>query len=265
MKFVKIILLRSVVLASIIYVAIGAYLWVFQRDIIYLTTNRPLTACPLPSGASIWRHNGEFGLVTQDASKHLMIMYHGNGGTACSWRNVGVNYFSYAGYDTLIPEYAGYSGDLRKPKISEMKALVASVQDWAVQQGYESISFTGYSLGGAIAGLHAKISEPEQIFLLAPFDKMINVAHDMMLWYPSFVLRDGYDNIYTFSKTRASVAILHGDMDRVVKPQRSLNLFNQLRAHDVRIERMVVKDVPHNLLFRSPHIDVFFRKYLIRR
>jgi len=249
---------------SVLYVISAVILWFIQRDIIYPARDYDLANCPKPAEVTVWQKDNERGYLTDIGSRHLMVMYHGNGGTVCSWRNVG-RYFAQFGYDTLLPEYAGYSGDTRPTTMGKMKLLVQTVNEFAIEKGYESVSITGYSLGGAVAGLQAQISEPEQIFLLAPFDRLISVTRDMGFWYPDFILRDPYDNIAAFRGTSAKIAILHGDIDQVVKIERSLNLAKELLKKDVDIDHMTVSGVPHRFLFRAPHIDNFYNKYLTHR
>ena len=115
MKINKIKKLVLISLGVIIvgYVFICVLFFVFQQSLIYFPSDQDFASCARFSDAQKINLEGTR-MYYQQVSDVLVIVYHGNGGSACD-RSFLKSLLAEENVSYLFVEYAGYSSDKRTP------------------------------------------------------------------------------------------------------------------------------------------------------
>lgn len=259
MKFLRGLIFLGVVTYGL--AAAAAYFG--QGKMLYYPGDVPLSECDLPAGVEIWNDGLEQGLLAAANRDNLMLYFHGNAGSACDWRYLGVNHLAPHGYDVLVVEYPGYSGDTRKTSKGEIEIALETVAQWVEAQSYQRVVVMGSSLGTGVASIYARDNEVAQVLLFAPFDSIYNVAVAQGLNFPRMLLTEDFDNISALSKVTAPITIVHGEIDDVIPVAHSENLMRYLKAAGRDVSREVRANAGHNDLFEVRSFDKFLRHTLI--
>jgi pimeloyl-ACP methyl ester carboxylesterase len=255
MKFLRGLIFLGVVTYGL--AAAAAYFG--QGKMLYYPDARALADCNLPAGVEIWNDGGEQGLLAAADRDNLLLFFHGNVGSACNWRFLGVNHLASLGYDVLVLEYPGYGGDPRTTSKQEIEAGLKVLADWVAVQEYAHVSVMGHSLGTGAASIYARDNGAAQVVLFAPFDSIYNVALAQGLKFPRALLREDFDNIAALADVAAPITIVHGEADEVIPAMHSENLMRELEATGRDVRREVRAGAGHNGLFESPAFDDFLR------
>ncbi len=255
MKFLRGLIFFGVVTYGL--AAAAAYFG--QGKLLYYPDERPLEDCNLPAGVEIWTEGREQGLLAAAGHNNLLLFFHGNAGSACNWRFLGVNHLASLGYDVLVLEYPGYGGDTRTTSRQQIEVGLNVLAGWVAAQNYEGVSVMGYSLGTGAAAIYARDNGAAQVVLFAPFDSIYNVAVAQGLRFPRALLREDFDNIAALTGVDAPITIVHGAEDEVIPAAHSENLSRKLEATGRDIRREVRVGIGHNGLFESPAFDEFLR------
>lgn len=180
-------------------------------------------------------------------SKKLIVFYHGNAGSACD-RYFIKDRFEALGYSYLFVEYAGYSGDSRRPNKELLLKDVENVNEFIQDLNFEEVVLVGSSLGSAMVSYHSSLAEPDKIILFSAFDSVLNVAKRMYPVYPvKLLLKEDYDNVYWLNKYRGKLLMLHPTRDTVVVIKHGEQLFERLKLKEKKFVRL--EGVGHNDLF----------------
>jgi len=233
-----------------------------QGRMLYAPDGKPLSDCALPEGVEVWSAGIEQGLLSDDNNDNLLLFFHGNAGSACNWRYLGVNHAVKLGFDVLVLEYPGYGGDARTPGKIEIESGLKTLAAWVEAQNHTSITVMGYSLGTGVAGLYAQDYGADQVILFAPFDSVYNVALSQGLAFPRVLLREDFDNMQTLATVNAPITIIHGADDIVISAEHSLQLQEHLTANGRDVRREVRTAVGHYGLFENPDFDTFLKHTL---
>lgn len=256
-------LLRGLIIFGFLtYSLAAAAAYYGQTKILYYPDARSLSDCDLPEGVEFWADGEEQGILSTGNRKNLLLFFHGNAGSACNWRFLGVNHLANLGFDVLVLEYPGYGGDTRNTNKVLIEASLRTLSAWVAAQEYEKVVVMGHSLGAGIASIYADEYGAAQIVLFAPFDSVYNVAKSQGLVFPRILLREDFDNVKALSSVDAPIIIIHGEDDDVIPPEHSENLLNSLVLAGRNVQREVRAGVGHNGLFESPEFDIFLRHAL---
>ena len=253
---------RISAVAVVIYLLAAAAVYFGQSRLIYFPDDRPLASCSRPGGVTLWQQGGERGFLADFDQPRLMVFFHGNAESACSWRFLGLNHLASQGYDVLVLEYPGYRGDPRPPSRAGIEQAVQVAGDWAALETYKGVVAMGYSLGTGAASLYARDYPDDHVILFAPYDSIYNAAWARGFWFPRFLLHEDFDNMAVLKQVTARIDILHGASDRVIPPKRSTNL-ERISSGAGRIVRRVLKPgATHHGLFKPPEFDSYMRATL---
>jgi len=255
---------RALGAVFVVYALAAVGVFFGQAALIYYPDDRPLEACNLPDGVHFWRSGKERGVLADFDQPRLLVFFHGNADSACSWRFLGVNHLVPLGYDVLVVEYPGYRGDPRRPSRAGIEGAVRSAGDWVATQNYEGVVAMGYSLGTGAAALFARDYPVDQVILFAPYDSVYNVAWERGFVFPRMLLREDFDNMQALRQVPVRIDILHGAEDAVIPVKHSANLSRVLRGAGRNVHYTVLDGVGHQGLFASPAFDIYMRDVLSR-
>lgn len=237
-------------MSALVYIGFGAVLFFAQKSFIYYPTPAVFGECEAQrdNTEALTLPDGARGYLTDIGSDSIVVLYHGNAGSACD-RIFYANVFELAGYSSLIVEYAGYGSDPRGAPSA--RAILDDAQEIAVyiqRRDYTRVVLMGKSLGAAVASYHASLFAPEHLILVTPFVSLAARAQELYPLYPAaLLLRERFD-----THTWASVAsgtpltIIHGSADTLIPPHHAHELYNTLPHEDKTLT--IIEHARHNNL-----------------
>jgi fermentation-respiration switch protein FrsA (DUF1100 family) len=212
---------------SLIYVAVVALLYVYQRDLMYFPDQ--IRRVP-PSHYAMLAGVQEVELKTADGlrvyawywpppeGRPTVLLFHGNGGSLRSQR-YRLKYFKEAGMGVLMPAYRGYAGSDGTPTEDGLYLDARAALDWLNRQGVrdEAIVLYGQSLGSGVATKMASERKVALVVLEAPYTSTVDVAAFRFPIVPvSWLMSDRYESLARIEKVTAPILVMHGDDDYVI-------------------------------------------------
>ncbi len=180
----------------------------------------------------------------------IIIIYHGNAGSACDRAHL-KNIFENYGYSHLFVEYAGFGGDSRKPTRELLFNDAENIVSFLGTKDYRKTLLFAESLGSGIASYHASLMPVDGIFLISPFDSLINVAKAKFPFYPIFLLEkisdENYDNVEMLSDYKGLVKIIHGNKDIIIPYSHGKRLFESINS--LQKYFIIIENAGHNNIY----------------
>ncbi len=249
--------MKNILLSGIlIYVGIGIYLYIEQRNLIYF----PVKSTQGGLSENIYKNNGHAikVAVLNEEKKRAIIYFGGNA------ENVEYNSEHFL---TLFPEYTvylvkyrGYGGSSGTPTEESIYSDSILIYD-SISQAHDEVSIIGRSLGSAVATYVASRREINKLVLITPFDSIQNVAQSQLPIYPmGILLKDKHDSYGRAKDIKAETLIIAAEKDRVIKMSHTKRLIDGF-TNDVLFH--VIEEVGHNSISSHPRyhglLDEFFR------
>ena len=249
-KKIRNILLRHVVpMVALIYVGFGLVLWYFQTDYIYYPTDQVFTDCTLPGGA-VATTTGNTRMYYKDTGAPLVVLYHGNAGSACDRMWYAAEFFEPLGLSYAIVEYTGYSNDNEEPDSEKILENTADVIAFIKASGHGPIILMSESIGGGPASYHANQSDVEMLILSTPFASLRETAGALYPIYPAtLLLTESYNNREWLRDSNAAIHIIHGTEDRIINAAQAESLHADLTTNDKSIT--LVSGAGHNDIYNT--------------
>ncbi|WP_433168207.1 alpha/beta hydrolase [Kribbella sp. CA-247076] len=211
----------ALILVSVVLLLL-AVLWGYQRQLIYLPDNTPVTA-------SIGR---EFELTTSDglrlgawlvpaeqpARDVAVLVANGNGGNRAG-RVPLARALSAQGLTVLLFDYRGYGGNEGSPSERGLARDVRAAQQYLVGYGVpaDRIVYFGESLGAAVVTELATSEAPAGLVLRSPFVDLASVGQAHYPFLPvRLLLRDRFPLAEQLARVKAPVSVVYGSDDSVV-------------------------------------------------
>ena len=230
------VLVKTVLLIALFaYCAIGAFMYVMQRDMIYLRD--PKRTAPAdadlpnvteriidtPDGEKIvtWYGKAKPGQPT-------LLYFHGNSG-ALEVRRERISKYLARGRGVLIMAYRGYSGSTGSPSETANVADAKLAYQMLMNDGIkpEDIIVYGESLGAAVAVQVAAELPVRGIVLDSPFASLLERARWSYPWLPiGELLKDQYLSDVHIKRVHAPLFVLHGERDAVTPVWMGRRLFD---------------------------------------
>jgi fermentation-respiration switch protein FrsA (DUF1100 family) len=255
----------------LLYVAVLAYLYVNQRQLLYFPDR---SAPQLPAGSGLGVR--EVHLHTADGlsllswylpppeGRPVILYFHGNGGNI-AYRIDRLIRFAQASYGVLMLEYRGYGGNPGTPTeagLSEDAGAAIRFLDEQRVRGNRLVLY-GESLGIGVAVRVATRQPVGALILEAPYTSIAAAAQYHYPFIPAALLIwDRFDSLPLIAEVRAPLLILQGGRDRVVPPRFGQALFE---AAPEPKERWFAPEGGHENLAQFGALDVavkFLRSHL---
>jgi fermentation-respiration switch protein FrsA (DUF1100 family) len=255
------VLTTLIAILVIAYLAVLAYLFFCQRQLLYFPDrSRPQLAGLRQVGVR------EITLTTADgldllswylpprAGRPVIAYFHGNGGNIAH-RADRVQRFAGQGYGVLIVEYRGYGGNPGTPSEAGLFEDARAGIDFLRREGIAAgrVVVYGESLGTAVA-VHAAVGRPfGAVILESPFTSIAAVAQYHYPFVPAALLIwDRFDSLSRIAGVKAPLLVLQGGRDGVIPPRLGDALF---AAAPQPKERWVVPQAGHEDLARFGVLD----------
>jgi uncharacterized protein len=209
----------------IAYLMVLAYLYVFQRQLLYFPDrSRPHLGAVAQLGAR------EVLLTTADGlsllswylppreGRPVILYFHGNGGSI-GGRADRMQRFGHEGYGVLLAEYRGYGGNPGAPTETGLFDDARAASDFLRREGIAAgrLVLYGESLGSGVA-VHLATTQPIAALILeSPYTSVGALAQYHYPYIPAgLLIWDRFDSLSRIGEVKAPVLILHGGHDRIV-------------------------------------------------
>lgn len=234
--------LASIILAlAVIYLSFAAYLYLFQRKLIYYPT-------PVDPGF----HADEITLENEGHSLHGWVLnpgrkraliYFGGNSEPITDRS---EFFRslFADYSVYLVNYRGYGHSEGTPSEAALFSDALAIYDHIAQQ-HESVSVYGRSLGSGVA-VYLAVNRPlDKLILLTPYDSITEVAQGFYPWFPvRYLVRDRFDSAARAGRIDIPVFVASAEHDRVVLPRHTEALLERLVT--AKVEFVQIAGAAHN-------------------
>jgi len=253
----------------IIYLVISAFLYLFQRNLIYF----PVQYSPTPKEAGVpemqvVRMQTEDGFSIKGwyrapikEGQPTLVYFHGNAGHI-GHRGMIVKPFLDKGYGVLLLTYRGYSGNPGKPSEQGLYADARAAMQFLKEKGVSDrcIVLYGNSIGAAVAIQMVTEFDVGAIVLQSPFTSLPDVGqYHYRFWPVKWFAWDQYNSLEKAEKVKAPVFILHGESDRIIPSKFSRILFEALNEPK---EAKYIPDRGHNDLFKPDLVLDFIDRHV---
>ena len=209
----------------VIYLLILAFLFIFQRSLMYHPDENNYSGDKLEVDIQKvriktkdniellgWFHN-------KNLEDYKTILYfHGNAGKLEN-RIHKLNHFKEMNVNFLIIAWRGFSGNNGNPSEKGLYIDGESAIKWLQNKGIheDNIILYGESLGTGIATQISQNKNFAGLILETPFTSMIEAAKNFYPYIPvGLLLKDKYDNQKKIRNINIPVLVMHGEADQIV-------------------------------------------------
>lgn len=261
--------LKAILLISIlIYIGFGFVLYFNQDNYIYYPkyTKGILSKCAKDIGGIPIIEGDLKGVLIPKSTSSLIVMYHGNATNACERGLYSVGLHDNPS-SILFVSYPGYLGDDTKVSNKNILSEVKSVISWAKNNNYRVDGIVGESIGVGPASYQSYLS-PAPLALIAPYDKLSNVAKNMFWMYPtSLIIKDDY-LVVDWIKNSPKLLLIAGSKDQIMSKKNLYDLYNSIPKEQKK-ELVVLENFDHvDLLIKSEVVSLvvqFLKELLVSR
>jgi len=229
--------LRAFGILCLVYLAVVALLFTFQRGLIYAPDE--IGYVP-PSYYGMLAGVEEIELATADgidlrawyapapSNRPTVVMFLGKSGSLRSQR-YRVQLFKEAQMGVLLLAYRGYSGNEGEPSEQGLYADARSALDWLESHDVRdrSIAIYGASLGTGVATAMAAERDYGALVLEAPYTSVVDVAGARFPIVPvDLLMLDRFDSLSRIDDIDEPLLVMHGAADRVIAQRFGRALFD---------------------------------------
>ena len=224
----------------IVYVLACAFLFIKQRDFLYLPTSQTIS----PLNEEIFNNNNIKikTTVLNKGNKNAIIYFGGNA------ENVDKNIDSFSKifpkHTIYLVKYRGYSGSMGKPTENNLYSDALYIYD-KIKAKYNNISIIGRSLGTGVATYLATKRDIDKLVLVTPYDSIESIAKESFPIFPiSLLLKDKYKSIERINSIKSRTLIIAAQNDKVIKMKHTKKLVNKFPKSQVVFK--IVENTNHN-------------------
>jgi fermentation-respiration switch protein FrsA (DUF1100 family) len=217
------------------YLLVLAYLYLFQRQLLYFPDrSRPQLGVLAEHGVR------EVSLTTSDGlsllswylppreGRKVILYFHGNGGSI-RHRAERMQRFGREGYGVLLVGYRGYGGNPGTPTEAGLYDDAQAACDFLEREGIAAgrLVLYGESLGSGVAVQVAATRLVAGLILESPYTSIAAVAQYHYPYIPAALLIwDRFDSLSRIGEVKAPILILYGGRDAIVPDRFSRALFD---------------------------------------
>ena len=236
---------------ALIYLALCATLFIFQRSLIYFPQPRSLSpgtsmfTLPVDGAVLVVTTRPLQGSTTV---KGALIYFGGNAeDVSYSLPDLAAAFPDHAIY---LLHYRGYGGSTGAPSEAAIIADALALFD-KVYAEHKNIVVVGRSLGSGVAVQLASQRPAARLVLVTPYDSIAEIAARQFPYFPvRWLLQDKFESFKTAPKITVPTLIIAAEHDEVISRASTDALFNSFRAGVAEFK--VVARTGHNTISDSP-------------
>lgn len=198
----------------------------FQRKLLYIPSQIDFKTCEemknqgaKPIDVVSENSHLRFYLKTDLTAQKWLIVFHGNGGSACDRAYI-AEFLRRSHINIVFAEYPGYSGDTEAPSqeaiLSNANHLYQFVKGTYAKSS--PVFVFGESLGTGVATYVASKNEIAGLILQSPYTSISDVAafHYPYILGIHWLVKDSFQAKDWAPKVTAPVLVFHGSVDEIV-------------------------------------------------
>jgi len=240
-------MIKVILIAAVVYLAVCAYLYLNQRAFIYFPQRGVLYTGEKP----VEIRSGEVtlrGWVVNEGNTAAVIYFGGNGerpeASIPDFKLVFDNQTVY------LINYRGYGESDGSPTEEGLYTDALAIYDH-VSQTHSKVTVIGRSLGTGVATYLASRREVDRLVLIEPFDSIANIACAAYPVLPvKLMIKDRYDSAGRAGSITAETLIIMAERDEVIPGWSTESLILEF-DRDI-LEVVVIEDATHNDIQNYP-------------
>ncbi len=238
----KYIVKKLSILLLLVYVGVGLFLYLNQRNFLYFPTPNISTAY-----STMTIDNGSVTInviILNEGHNNAILYFGGNAESMAQSADYIAKQFS--NFTVYLMDYRGYGASTGEASEKALYSDALKLYD-TIKVKHKRISVGGRSLGSGIATYVASQREVSKLALITPFDSIVNVAQNRYPLYPAaLLLKDKYDSIERVKDIKAQTLVIFADRDRVVPMESTRKLID---AFDKQLLTVII-------IKNRGHIDI---------
>jgi pimeloyl-ACP methyl ester carboxylesterase len=255
----------------IIYCAVCALMWAFQRSLIYHSyrnvrapqvfglTDVEVKKLTAADGVSFqaWVHPAAEGRAT-------VVVFHGNAGSL-EHRVPLLRGLADLGFGYVAIDYRGFGNSEGSPSEQGFYSDARETMRYILEDLHiplNSVSIMGESIGTGVAVQMATEYRVSSLFLQSPYTSLPDVAAGSFFWLPvHWLMEDRFENITKIGSVDMPVFVLHGERDSTIPVSHGRKILATAKEPK---ESAFLTDVGHNdfnVLDVLVFMDGFVTKY----
>lgn len=254
-KCMKKAALKLILLGSIGYVLICAFLFLYQGNLLYFPKPREITAehntMRLPTDV------GNTLVTTEIRDSQKAMIYFGGNAEDVSGR---LDEFkqTFPDHSLYLLHYRGYGGSDGSP--SEEKIYQDALALYhEVNDKHADVVLMGRSLGTGIATRLAAEKSPKKLILVTPYSSIEDLASERYWGIPvSLLLKDKYLSWQYAPTVTTETAILLAEKDQVIVPENTMKLFGYFTPGVATVYRF--ENANHRTVATNPEYFALLKK-----
>ncbi len=246
-----------ILLLAAIYLLFGAYLYLYQRKIIYC----PVAHDPDFTAQEIIIDNQGTRLRgwVLNPGRDKALIYFGGNSELITHRS---SYFEdvFSDYSVYLVDYRGSGASAGSPSEDALFSDALAIHDQISRQ-HRSVSAYGRSLGSGVAVYLASMRPLQKLILLTPYDSIAEVGQDIYPLFPiRYLIRDRFDSAARAGNIRIPVLIASAEHDREIPPRRTQALLDQFQQASVVYQQ--IAGAAHNDIIDFPEYRAVVEKFI---
>jgi pimeloyl-ACP methyl ester carboxylesterase len=241
------VLAALVLIAVLLYVALCAALFAWQRSLIYFPQPRALGA--EEAAASFEVDGVALQLTVRPHAGPGAVLYFGGNGEDVS-ASLPSLVAAYPGRELVLLHYRGYGGSGGRPSEAAIVGDARALFD-RVHALHPDVVVVGRSLGSGVAVRLASERPVARLVLVTPYDSLQALAQARFRLFPvRWLLLDKFESWRYAPQVRAPTLILAAEHDEVI-PRASTELLATRFAPGIA-RRVVIRGASHNTISDDP-------------
>jgi uncharacterized protein len=241
------ILLRLFVVVALIYAALCAVLFVFQRSFIYFPQPRSLDNDSNLIKVSV--NEAELNVTVRPHNGSNAIIYFGGNAEDVSRR---LQSFSttFPDHALYLLHYRGYGGSSGKPSETALFEDAIALFD-KVHADHANVVVIGRSLGSGVAVYLASQRPVKSLILVTPYDSILNLAAQQFPYFPvTWLLMDKFESWKYAKLIKIPTLLIAAENDEVIPKVSTESLLAHFRAGVASMR--FISGTSHNTISDSP-------------
>lgn len=178
--------------------------------------------------------------------KGLVLYFHGN------FVDVGhldpvAELINDVGFSFLAMDYRGYGMSQGEANTDDINSDAQLLYRHAIGSGYEpqNIIIIGRSVGTGVATNLASKNPSRALILVSPYTSALRVLTGIKLLFV-----DRYDNLALINEVKASLFLVHGVKDQLIKPWHTNTLYEAFKG---KKKKLMIENASHDDIWSDYH------------
>jgi pimeloyl-ACP methyl ester carboxylesterase len=234
--------------AALVYAALCAVLYVFQRSLLYFPQPARVNAPSLQLSVP----DAQLQVSVRERDGPRSVIYFGGNAedVSASLAELAASFPEYAVYAL---HYRGYGRSTGSPSEAALQADAQALYDHVARQRAD-ITVVGRSLGSGLAVSLAAARPLARLVLVTPYDSIEAVAAQQYSLFPvRWLIQDRFDAAARAPQVRAPTTVIIAERDEVIRRARSDALVSRFAPGVAQV--VVIAGAGHNTLDGRPDYE----------